>query len=87
MLLKLGLSLFILPLLVLMGAWGLEYADVSSCIYEGGSYDYILKECLMDQQGIFITFAERHPVLVNTSLWTSCAGLMFTLIGLYKGRS
>lgn len=87
MLLKLGLSLLILPLLVLMGAWGVEYADVSSCIYEGGSYDYLLGECLMDQQGIFVTFAERHPLLVSTSLWASCAGLVFTLVGLYKGRS
>lgn len=87
MLLKLGLSLLILPLLVLMGTWGVEYADVSSCIYEGGSYDYLLGECLMDQQGIFVPFAERHPLLVNTSLWASCAGLVFTLVGLYKGRS
>lgn len=87
MLLKLGLGLLILPLMVLMGAWGMEYADVSSCIYEGGSYDYLLNECLMDQQGIFVTFAERHPLLVSTSLWASCAGLVFTVVALYKGRS
>lgn len=87
MLLKLGLSLLILPLLVLMGAWGVEYADVSSCIYEGGSYDYLLGECLMEQSGIFAPFAERHPWLVSTSLWASFTGLVFTLVGLYKGRS
>ncbi|GLR63322.1 hypothetical protein [Marinospirillum insulare] len=87
MLLKLGLGLLILPLMVLMGIWGFEYADVSSCIYEGGSYDYLLGECLMDQQGIFVTFAERHPSLVSTSLWASCAGLVFTIVGLYRGRS
>ena len=86
MLLKLGLSLLILPLLILMGAWGMEYADVSSCIYEGGSYDYLLGECLINQQGIFVPFAERHPLLVSTSLWASCAGLVFTLVGLYKSR-
>ena len=86
MLLKLGLSLLILPLLILMGTWGMEYADVSSCIYEGGSYDYLLGECLINQQGIFVPFAERHPLLVSTSLWASCAGLVFTLVGLYKSR-
>lgn len=87
MLLKLGLSLLILPLLILMGVWGVEYADVSSCIYEGGSYDYLLGECLMSERGIFVPFAERYPLLVSTSLWASCAGLVFTLVGLYKGRS
>ena len=87
MLLKLGLSLLILPLLILMGTWGMEYADVSSCIYEGGSYDYLLGECLINQQGIFVPFAERHPLLVSTSLWASCAGLVFTVVGLYKDRS
>jgi len=86
MLLKLGLCLLILPLLILMGTWGMEYADVSSCIYEGGSYDYLLGECLMDQQGVFVAFAERYPLLVSTSFWVSCAGLVLTLIGLYKGR-
>lgn len=87
MLLKLGLSLLILPLLVLMGSWGMEYAEVSSCIYEGGSYDYLLGECLHNQQGIFVTFSERYPLLVSTSLWASCAGLVLTIVGLYKGRS
>lgn len=87
MLLKLGLSLLILPLLVLMGSWGIEYAEVSSCIYEGGSYDYLLGECLMNEQGIFVPFAERYPLLVSTSLWASCAGLVFTVVGLYKDRS
>ena len=86
MLLKLGLSLLVLPLLILMGAWGIEYAEVSSCIYEVGSYDYLLGECLINQQGIFVPFAERHPLLVSTSLWASCAGLVFTLVGLYKSR-
>lgn len=86
MLLKLGLSLLVLPLLILMGAWGVEYSEVSSCIYEGGSYDYLLGECLINQQGIFVPFAERHPLLVSTSLWASCAGLVFTLVGLYKSR-
>lgn len=86
MLLKLGLSLLVLPLLVLMGSWGVEYADVSSCIYEGGSYDYLLGECLKEQEGIFVPFAERHPWLVSSSLWASCSGLLLTLVGLYKGR-
>jgi len=86
MLLKLGLSLLILPLLVLMGSWGMEYAEVSNCIYESGSYDYLLGECLMSEQGVFVPFAERHPLLVSTSLWTSCIGLVFTLVGLYRGR-
>lgn len=87
MLLKLGLTLLVAPLILLMGAWGIEYGEVSSCIHLGGSYDYLLGECLMDQRGVFVPFAERYPLLVSTSLWASCAGLIFSVVGLYKGRA
>lgn len=87
MLLKLGPLLLVAPLILLMGAWGVEYGEVSSCIHQGGSFDYLLGECLMDQTGIFVPFAERYPLLVSISLWASCAGLIFSLVGLYKGRT
>ncbi|SFX18395.1 hypothetical protein [Marinospirillum alkaliphilum] len=87
MLLKLGLVLLVAPLLILMGTWGVEYAAVSSCIHQGGSYDYLLGECLMDQRGIFVPFAERYPLLTSTSLWASCAGLVLCVVGLYQSRA
>jgi len=86
MYLKLGLLLLILPLVILMGAWGLEYIEVSHCIHAGGQYDYLTQECLQDQRAIFIPFAERYPLLVNGSFWLACAGLLLCLIGLYQSR-
>lgn len=85
--LKLGLVLLVLPPLILMGYWGVEYAAVSACIHEGGSFDYLLGECLTDQQGIFVPFGERHPSLVSTSLLAACAGLVLCMIGLYRSRA
>lgn len=85
--LKLGLALLVLPPLILMGVWGVEFAAVSACIHEGGSYDYLLEACLLDQQGIFVPFAERHPSLVSTSLLLACAGLVLCLVGLYRSRA
>lgn len=82
----LGLALLVLPLLVLMGVWGAEFVDVSHCIHAGGSYDYIDEVCLQEESGRFVSFAERHPLLVNGSLWTACAGLVLCLWGLYQRR-
>lgn len=83
--LKVGLLLLIAPVLLLMGVWGVEYAQVSACIVEGGSFDYLLGECLFEQAGLFVPFAERYPMLVNTSLGLSCVGLVLSIIGLYRG--
>lgn len=86
MLLKWGLVLLVLPLVLLMGFWSLEFIEVSNCLHAGGSYDYFEGQCLMDGQGRFIPFAERYPVLVNGSLWLSCAGLLLCIFGLYRRR-
>lgn len=86
MLVQLGLALLVLPLLILMGFWGVEYSQVSACIVEGGSFDYLLGECLFDQIGFFVPFAERHPLLVKSCLWLSCLGLLLSIIGLYRGK-
>lgn len=86
MLLKLGLLLLVLPLVILMGAWGVEYVEVSNCIHAGGQYDYLAEECLQDQRAVFIPFAERYPLLVSSTLWASCIGLLMSIVGLYRGR-
>lgn len=86
MLLKLGLTLLIAPLLLLMGVWGVEYSQVSSCIHLGGSFDYHLGECLLEQQGVFIPFAQRYSLLVSASLWAACLGLALTMAALYVRR-
>jgi len=86
MLLKLGLLLLVLPLIILMGAWGIEYVEVSNCIHDGGQYDYLLQECLHDQRAVFVPFAERYPLLVSGSLWASCIGLLMCIVGLYRRR-
>ncbi len=86
MLLKLGLALLVLPLLLVMGAWSLEFVEVSNCIHAGGSFDYIDGSCLQEGSGRFLPFAQRHPLLVNGSLWLSCLGLLASIIGLYRRR-
>lgn len=84
--LKLGLLLLILPLLILMISWGIEYNQVSNCIYLGGSFDYPSGECLTEGQGIFISYAERNPQLVNISLSLALVGFLLTTTGLYRGK-
>ena len=86
MLLKSGLALLVLPLLLVMAAWSLEFVEVSNCIHVGGSYDYLEGLCLEDASGRFVPFAERHPLLVNGSLWASCLGLLLSILGLYQRR-
>lgn len=86
MFLKLGLVVLILPLILVMGAWGLEYVEVSHCIHEGGQYDYLTQTCLQDQRAIFVPFAERYPLLVNGSLALACLGLLMCVAGLYHSR-
>ncbi|WP_114417642.1 hypothetical protein [Marinospirillum perlucidum] len=86
MLVKLGLALLVLPLVVLMGSWGMEYADVSSCIHTGNQYDYQTGQCVEGSRAVFIPFAERHPTLVSASFWLACAGLVMCLVGLYQSR-
>ncbi len=87
MTLKLGLLLLILPPLALMGFWGMEYAEVSRCIQQGGSFDYPSQTCLLDQgAGEFIPFAQRYPTVVSGSLWAAFLGLLLTLHGLYRRR-
>ncbi|WP_091962503.1 hypothetical protein [Marinospirillum celere] len=86
MLLKLGLTLLVLPLLIVMGFWSLEFIEVSNCIHAGGSYDYMEGLCLQEGQGRFIPFSERYPLLVSGSLWGSCFGLLLSIIGLYRRR-
>ncbi|MDR9467975.1 hypothetical protein [Marinospirillum sp.] len=86
MLLKLGLLLLTLPLILLMGAWGVEYVDVSNCIHEGGHYDYLNSQCVEDAGAPFIPFAQRHPLLVSSCMWAACAGLLLCLVALYRSR-
>ena len=86
MLLKLGLALLVLPLLLVMGAWSLEFVEVSNCIHAGGSYDYLEGLCLHGETGRFIPFAQRHPLLVNGSLGLACIGLVLCIFGLYRRR-
>lgn len=87
MLLKVGIALLVLPLVVLMGFWGSEYAEVSTCIHTGGSFDYLTGQCVEVGQGVFITFAERYPSLVQGCLTAACIGLLLCLAGLYVSRS
>lgn len=82
--LKLGLLVAILPLIILMTFWGIEYSQVSDCIYAGGSFDYLTGECLAAGEGVFISFAERYPSLVNWCLGLALVGFFFTALGLYR---
>lgn len=85
--LKAGITLLVLPGLLLMLAWWFDYKAALDCLYAGGSYDYLAQACLNDgSQPPFVSFAQRHPLGVNGFLVVSLLGLGLTMGGLYRRR-
>lgn len=85
--LKTGITLLVLPGLLLMLAWWFDYKAALNCLQAGGAYDYLAQTCLHDgSQPPFVSFAQRHPFWVNGFLVISLLGLGLTMGGLYRRR-
>jgi len=84
--LRLGLVLLILPPLLLMGAYMVELSTVNSCLESGGSWDYAGGHCQSHGEHVAIPYLQRHPLFVNGAMLLALLGLLFCLVGLYRGR-
>ncbi|WP_293266906.1 hypothetical protein [Neptunomonas sp.] len=82
--LKIGLILLVVPCLLLMGGYMYEQSLVSSCLDQGGSFNYELLTCDQDNNNPFIPYMARHPLFVNGGMLLSIIGLLACTIGLYK---
>ncbi|KEA62429.1 hypothetical protein ADIMK_3320 [Marinobacterium lacunae] len=88
--LKVGLLLLILPPLALMTGYMMEQAEVDACLDAGGAWNYVERVCVDDAASgtfPFVPFMMRHPVLVNGGMLLSVVGLLFCMVGLYRGRT
>jgi hypothetical protein len=84
--LRLGLLLLVVPPLILMGAYLMEQAGVDSCLDAGGAWNYAQARCESEGEFPFVPFMVRHPLMVNGGMLLAVVGLVFCLIGLYRGR-
>jgi len=84
--LKLGLTLLIVPCLALMGGYMYEQSLVDDCLDIGGSFDYQNLMCDMQNKQPFIPYMARYPMFVNGGMLLSVLGVFMTVIGLYRPR-
>lgn len=80
--LRLGLILLIVPAVVLMVVFFVDQSAVTVCLEQGGSYNYRLGECDLQQKHEFIPLITRYPLLINGSMLLSVIGLMMCMKGL-----
>jgi hypothetical protein len=86
MILRVGLLLLILPPLALMTAYMVELSAVDSCLDGGGAWNYSASRCESSGDYSVIPYMQRHPLFVNGFMLLSVLGLLFCLVGLYRGR-
>lgn len=84
--LRIGLLLLILPLVLLLGGYFFELSSVNECLRQQGSFDYARQVCDLHRQHPFVPYSQRHPGWVNGTLLASLLGLLFCIVGLYRGR-
>ncbi|QJQ94495.1 MULTISPECIES: hypothetical protein [Halomonadaceae] len=82
---RLGLLLLVTPLFMLMGVYFWELGDVRECTLSGGYWDYYERRC-RDTPQPFVSWLERHPLLVNGGMLLSVLGLVMCMVGLYTKR-
>lgn len=80
-----GLLLMTVPSIIMMSAYWSELMDAQACITAGQGFDYRTGECIQGNT-IFVAFSERHPLLVNSGILLSMAGLIACLVGLYRRK-
>lgn len=83
---RIGLFLLVVPGLLLMLVFFQEHTAVTACVESGGSYDYLESLCDSERSHPFVPMLVRRPLLVNGSLLLCCAGLLMTLVALYRRR-
>ncbi|ALM53676.1 hypothetical protein [Halomonas huangheensis] len=83
---RLGLLLLVVPVVVLLGLYFVEWSDIRQCqLVEKGHWDYLASVC-RDSPQPFVPWVVRHPWLVNGGLLVSVAGLGLCMLGLYRRR-
>jgi hypothetical protein len=80
--LKIGLVLLVLPALILMTVFFIDQSTVDACIKQGGSYNYQISECDLQEKHPFIPLMVRYPMLVNGMMLLSVIGLLLCMKGL-----
>ena len=80
--LRIGLILLILPAVALMALFFIDQSAVDACLDQGGSYNYDLGECDLQQEHPFKPLLVRHPLLINGSMLVSVIGLCMCMKGL-----
>lgn len=88
--LKLGLLLLILPPLALMAGYMMEQAEVDACLDTGGAWNYLERLCVQSAESgnlPFVPFMQRYPIMVNGGMLLAVLGLVFCMVGLYRGRT
>lgn len=84
--LRVGLILLVLPCLALMAGFMYEQSSVNDCLSSGGSFNYSLMACDMDNQHPFVPYMARHPLAVNGGMLVAVLGLFTCIFGLYRRR-
>jgi hypothetical protein len=82
--LRWGMILMALPLLLLVGLYTLEVQAVVACESDGGVYDFVKGVCEASGPTVFVSFAARHPWLVNIGMLLALAGTCMTTLGMIK---
>lgn len=82
---RLGLSLLVMPIVTLMGVYFWELGNVRECTLNGGFWDYAEGVC-RDQPQPFVSWLERYPWLVNGGMVVALLGAVMCLSGLFIRR-
>ncbi len=86
--LRWGALLMTIPLCLLVGLYTLEVQDVVQCEASGGVYDFVNGICDPTGNAPFVSFAARHPWLVNGAMVVALLGTFLTVWGmLIKGMA
>ncbi|WP_415886338.1 hypothetical protein ACMXYR_16530 [Neptuniibacter sp. QD29_5] len=80
--LRIGLILLVLPSIALMVLFYVDQSAVDACLDQGGSYNYDLAECDLEQEHPFKPLLVRHPLVVNGGMLLSVVGVFMCMKGL-----
>lgn len=80
--LRLGLILLVVPAIALMVVFYIDQNAVTTCTAQGGSYNYTLGECDLQNTHKFVPLIARHPLLINGAMLLSVIGLFMCMKGL-----
>ncbi|HSG03733.1 MAG TPA: hypothetical protein VLA39_08400 [Marinobacterium sp.] len=84
--LKLGLTLLIVPAVALMAGYMYEQNQIEACVQAGGIWNWAAERCEASGDYPFVPFMTRYPYLVNGGMTLVVMGLLVTLVGLYRPK-